>query len=141
VLDAAGALLGMSTAGPRGRGLVIPHETVERVLDPILRDGRVGRAWLGLGLQPVEVPAALREAAAQDSGLMVVGLAAGGPAELAGVLPGDILLAFDGVPVARPRGLAALLDAERIGRETELRLMRAGAVRTVRLAPASRPAA
>ena len=68
-------------------------------------------------------------------------LAAGGPAELAGVLPGDILLAFDGVPVARPRGLAALLDAERIGRETELRLMRAGAVRTVRLAPASRPAA
>ena len=141
VLDAAGALLGMSTAGPRGRGLVIPHETVERVLDPILRDGRVGRAWLGLGLQPVEVPAALREAAAQDSGLMVVGLAAGGPAELAGVLPGDILLAFDGVPVARPKGLAALLDAERIGREAELRLMRAGAVRTVRLAPASRPAA
>ena len=141
VLDAGGGLLGMSTAGPRGRALVIPHETVERVLDPILREGRVGRAWLGLGLQPVEIPAALREAAGRDSGLMVVGLAAGGPAERAGVLPGDILLAFDGVPVDRPRGLAALLGAERIGREVELRVMRAGAVSTVALTPAPRPAA
>ena len=141
VLDAAGALLGMSTAGPRGRVLVIPHETVERVLDPILRDGRIGRAWLGVGLQPVEVPAALREAAAQGSGLMVVGLAAGGPAERAGLLPGDILLAFDGVPVDRPRGLAPMLGAERVGREAELRIMRAGDVRTVAVVPALRPAA
>jgi S1-C subfamily serine protease len=141
VLDAAGGLLGMSTAGPRGRVLVIPHETVERVLDPVLREGRVGRAWLGLGLQPVEVPAALRGAAGRDSGLMVVGLASGGPAERAGVLPGDILLAFDGVSVDRPRGLAALLGGERIGKEAELRLMRAGEIRTVGVTPAPRPAA
>ena len=141
VLDAAGALLGMSTSGPRGRVLVIPHETVERVLDPVLREGRVGRAWLGVGLQPVEVPAALREAAGQASGLMVVGLSAGGPAEGAGVLPGDILLAFDGVLVDRPRGLAALLGGERIGQGAELRIMRAGAVRSVSVTPASRPAA
>ena len=141
VLDAAGGLLGMSTAGPRGRVLVIPHETVERVLDPVLREGRVGRAWLGLGLQPVEVPAALRDAAGRDSGLMVVGLASGGPSEQAGVLPGDILLAFDGVAVDRPRGLAALLGGERIGKEAELRLMRAGEIRTVGVTPAPRPAA
>ena len=141
VLDAAGGLLGMSTAGPRGRVLVIPHETVERVLDPVLREGRVGRAWLGLGLQPVEVPAALRDAAGRDSGLMVVGLASGGPSEQAGVLPGDILLAFDGVAVDRPRGLAALLGGERIGKEAELRLMRAGEVRIVGVTPAPRPAA
>ena len=68
-------------------------------------------------MPPVEVPAALRGAAGRDSGLMVVGLATGGPAERAGVLPGDILLAFDGVPVDRPRGLAALLGGERIGKE------------------------
>jgi S1-C subfamily serine protease len=141
VLDAAGALLGMSTSGPRGRVLVIPHETIERVLDPVLREGRVGRAWLGVGLQPVEVPAALREAAGQASGLMVVELAAGGPAEGAGVLPGDILLAFDGVLVDRPRGLAALLGGERIGQQAELRIMRAGAVQSVSVTPAPRPAA
>ena len=142
VLDAAGALLGMSTAGPRGRALVIPHETVERVLDPILSHGRVGRAWLGLGLQPVEVPAALREAAGgRESGLMVVELAAGGPAEKASVLPGDILLAFGGVAVDRPRGLAALLGPERIGQEAELRVLRAGEARAVAVTPAPRPAA
>jgi len=142
VLDAAGALLGMSTAGPRGRALVISHETVERVLEPILAHGRVGRAWLGIGFQPVEVPAALRAAAGgRESGLMVVGLAAGGPAEGAGVLPGDIVLDFDGVAVDRPRGLAALLGAERIGQAAEMRIMRAGEVRSIAVAPAARPAA
>lgn len=141
VLDAAGGLLGMSTSGPRGRVLVIPHETVERVLEPILAHGRVGCAWLGIGFQPVEIPAALREVAGRESGLMVVGLAAGGPAEGARVLPGDILLAFDGVPVDRPRSLAALLGVERIGRAVELRIMRAGEVRSVAVTPAARPAA
>src|SRR5713101_3051599 len=53
VVTAAGALLGMSTAGPRGRALVIPATTVERVLDPLLAAGGIDRGWRGLGLHPV----------------------------------------------------------------------------------------
>ena len=63
VLDAAGRLLGMSTAGPRQRALAIPAATIDRVLDPLLAEGRVARGWLGVGLQPVMVPDSLREAA------------------------------------------------------------------------------
>ena len=47
VVDAAGALLGMSTAGPRGRALVIPASTVDRILPPLIQTGRVARGWLG----------------------------------------------------------------------------------------------
>lgn len=141
VLDAAGALLGMSTAGPRRRALVIPAATIDRVLEPLLAEGRIARGWLGVGLQPVMVPDSLREAAGRDSGMMVVSLADGGPATTAGVLPGDIMLDLDGTPVRRARALAAAMGPERIGQSVTLRLLRAGALQTLSVVIAARPAA
>lgn len=140
VLDAAGGLLGMSTLGPRARVLAIPASTVERVLDPLLAGGGVARGWLGLGLQPVAVPAALRETAGRDAALMVVGLAPGGPAEAAGVLPGDLLLRVDEAAVTDLRAVAAAL-ADRVGQDVALHLLRGGApVRlTARVAARPRP--
>jgi len=139
VLDAAGGLLGMSTAGPRRRALVIPAATIERALDPLLAEGRIARGWLGVGLQPVTVPDSLREAAGRDSGMMVVNLAVGGPAAAAGVLPGDIMLDLDGTPVRRARALAAAMGPERIGQSVTLRLLRAGALQTLAVVIAARP--
>ena len=141
VLDPAGRLLGMSTAGPRRRTLVIPTGTIARVIDPLLAEGRIARGWLGVGLQPVAVPDSLRETAGRESGMMVVSLASGGPAELAGVLPGDVLLDLDGTPVRRMRALAAALGPERIGQRVSLRLLRAGGLQTLALTIAPRPAA
>ncbi len=140
VLDATGGLLGMATAGPRGRALVIPHQTIARVLDPLLAEGRIPRGWLGVALQPVSIPDSLRAAAGQESGLMVVSLASGGPAEGGGILPGDILLAIDGEPLRRPRAIRHVLGPERVGKESEIRLLRAGAAQTLRLVVAARPA-
>ena len=141
VLDAAGRLIGMSTGGPRGRTLVIPAATIARVLDPLLADGRIARGWLGVGLQPVVVPEGLREVASHESGMMVISLAANGPAALAGLLPGDILLDLDGAPLGRARALAAAMGPERIGSAVQVRLLRAGAVQTLSVVIAARPAA
>ncbi|HUB47244.1 MAG TPA: S1C family serine protease, partial [Acetobacteraceae bacterium] len=141
VLDSGGQLLGMSTAGPRRRALAIPAATIDRVLDPLLAEGRVARGWLGVGLQPVMVPETLRPAAGQDSGMMVMSLASGGPAAAAGVLPGDILLDLDGTPVRRMRALAAAMGPDQIGKSVALRLLRAGAVQTLAVTIAARPAA
>ncbi len=140
LIDARGALIGMATAGPRGRALVIPHATVERAVGRILTHGTVRGGWLGVGLQPVAVPAGLREAAGQESGLMVVSLAPAGPAEQAGMLPGDILLTVDGEPALRLRAIRSRLGAERVGQAVDIRLMRAGAVQSLRLTVAARPA-
>jgi len=141
VLDTAGRLLGMSTAGPRRRTLVIPTATIARVIDPLLAEGRIARGWLGVGLQPVAVPDSLRDTAGRESGMMVVSLASGGPAAQAGVLPGDILLDLDGTPVRRMRALAAALGPERIGQSVALRLLRAGALQALAVVIAPRPAA
>jgi S1-C subfamily serine protease len=137
VLDAAGRRLGFGTFGPRGRVLVIPAATVERVLPTLLQQGRVARGWLGVALQPVEVPEALQPQAGQQSGAMVMSIAAHGPAAKAGILAGDILLSVNGARGLRR--IAAELAAGGIDREAELRLIRAGALLSVQAKVEARP--
>lgn len=126
VLDATGGLLGMSTLGPRRRVLVIPAATVDRVLLPLLEGGQVPRGWLGLGLQPVSIPAGWQASAGLDAGLMVISLATPGPADEAGVLPGDILLAVDGAAAPHMRAMARVLSSRAAGTGVVLRLLRGG---------------
>ena len=140
VLTLGNRLIGMSTAGPRRRALVIPAATIDRVLGPLLTEGRVPRGWLGVGLQHVAVPERMRDAAGRDAGMMVVGLAPGSPAEQAGVLPGDIILEVDGRQTGRARGLATSLLPDRIGQPATLKLIRAGEVRMVTVTIGARPA-
>jgi S1-C subfamily serine protease len=131
VLDANGALLGMSTLGPPGEVLAIPYATIERIVPQLLRDGRVTRGWLGVALRPVAVPDALRETAGQAAGMMVMSIVEGGPAAGAGVLAGDILLTVNGASARGMRRLAAQLDEASVGMKADLRLIRGGAVLSV----------
>jgi S1-C subfamily serine protease len=139
VLSLAGGLIGMSTSGPRRRTIVIPAATIARVVEPLLADGRIPRGWLGVGLQPVAIPGQFRAETKCNSGLMVVSLAPNAPAEAAGILPGDIVLDIGGVPVDRPKALAAAMGAEHIGQPVYLRLLRAGTLNTVSVTIAERP--
>lgn len=139
VVDAAGGLLGMSTLGPRWRVLVIPIATLERALEPLLTTGRVARGWLGAAVQRVEVPDALRAAAGQPHGLIVLGVAEGGPAAGGGVLVGDILLALAGRGLAGTTRLAELLGPEAVGQQLDLRLIRAGALHDLSVTVGERP--
>ena len=107
----------------------------------LLAGGRVAQGWLGLGLQPVGIPAGLQPAAGRDAGLMVVSLASGGPAEQAGVLPGDILLEVAGEAAPHPRAVARALAGEQVGKVVPLRLLRAGAPLELQATVALRPAA
>ena len=141
VLNAAGLLLGMSTLGPRRRALVIPASTIARVVPQLLEGGRIRQGWLGVGLQPVGIPAGLQAAAGRDAGLMVVSLAAGGPAEQAGVLPGDILLDVAGAASPHPHAVARALAGDQVGKAVPLRLLRAGAPIHLAATVALRPAA
>jgi S1-C subfamily serine protease len=139
VIDAAGGLVGISTLGPRRRVLVIPTATVERVLEPLLANGRIARGWLGLAVQPVLVPEALREPAGQGRGLMILGLTRDGPAAQAGVLMGDILVTIDGAAVDGASRLAELLGPEAVGKPVQLRLIRAGNVLSMTATVGERP--
>jgi S1-C subfamily serine protease len=138
--DAAGGCLGITTFGPRRQVLVIPALTIERIVPALLRDGRIERGWLGVSLQPVLVPDALRTQAGQAAGLMVMSLVEGGPAANAGVVAGDIVLALNNVATARFRSLSRQLGAESIGRKADLRLIRGGQVLSLEATIAARGA-
>ncbi len=141
VFDAAGACLGMSTFGPRGQVIVIPTATIERIVPLLLKDGRIARGWLGVALQAVEVPDALRETTDQSSGLMVMSVVEDGPAAEAGIVAGDIILSVDGTSTHRFRKIARLFGSDSIGRNADLRLIRGGTVITVQTTIAERQGA
>jgi S1-C subfamily serine protease len=141
VFDAGGGCLGMSTFGPRGQVIAIPTATIERVVPQLAKDGRIARGWLGVALQAVAVPDALRESADQSSGLMVMSVVEGGPAAQAGIVAGDIILSVDGTPAHRFRKIARHFGADSIGRKADLRLIRSGKVMTVQTTIAERHAA
>lgn len=138
VVDAAGAMLGMSTFGPRRSVLVIPGSTVARVVQPLLDQGRVERGWLGVGVHPVALPKELGARAETGSGLMVVSIAEGSPAS-ASLLPGDILLEIAGAAVTSPRGIAAALGPETIGKSVAVKLLRGGTVIAPEVTITARP--
>jgi S1-C subfamily serine protease len=141
VFDATGGCLGMSTFGPRGQVIVIPYATLARVAPQLIKDGHVSRGWLGVALQAVVVPDALREQADQTSGMMVMSVVDGGPAAQAGMLAGDIILDVDGISTHRFRKVARHFGRDSIGRTADVRLIRGGGIITVQVTIADRRAA
>ncbi len=131
VLDHAGRLVGMAVPGPRRRVLAIPAETMARVIPVLAARGRMPRGYLGMALQPIGLPGGAR-------GLIVMGVDAGGPAARAGLVLGDILTAWDDMPLASVRDALGRLDPESIGREVLLGVLRAGAPIALRLRIAER---
>lgn len=128
LIDARGRVIGVNTSGPRRSVLTVPASTVGRVLDQLLAKGHVARGYLGVALQPVELPAATRAKSVNAStrAMLVVMVEPGSPAEAAGVAIGDIAVALDDKPLAHAAGLLEALDPERIGQAIRLRLLRGG---------------
>jgi S1-C subfamily serine protease len=143
LVEAGGRALGLNTSGlARGMALTIPGSTVDHVADQILSGGRLTRGYLGLASQPVRLPEGLRQGLnlGSDFGLVIVNVEPDGPADRAGVLLGDILVALDGAPVSEPADVLAALGPDRVGRPIAARLLRAGQPTEVTITVGSRPA-
>jgi S1-C subfamily serine protease len=139
LVDAAGRVLGINTSGlTRSAPVTVPILTVSRVADELLAKGHVSRGYAGIAVQPVEVPERLarEHALPADTALLVVAVEPGGPADRAGVLMGDVLVALEGTPLREPSDLLAGLSTRS---PVELRLVRGGAPVSVSLTPGERP--
>ncbi len=133
VVDSAAATVGIATSAlSRIAGLAVPAATVNRVLDEILSRGRVSRGYLGVGLQPVELPDHRRA-------LIVLSLESAGPASRAGVLIGDVLLTIAGKPVADTDDIQTALESHSVGQTIEVGLLRGGESKQVAVTIGERP--
>jgi S1-C subfamily serine protease len=143
LVEAGGRVLGINTSGlARATALTIPAGTVNRVATQLLSTGSVSRGFLGLAVQPVLLPEALRGRLGIEhrGGLVVVNLEADGPADRAGLLLGDIIIALENDAVSDPADLLAALGPDRVGKPAAVRVVRAGELVTVSVTVAERPA-
>jgi S1-C subfamily serine protease len=121
----------------RGLSLVIPAAIAWPVADMLARHGRIRRAFLGLGGQPIRLPESQR-AGGHGRGILIVSVSDDSPARRNGLLVGDVLLAFNGHGVEDPETLLSLLTGDLIDRPVPVEILRAGAVQTVTITLAER---
>lgn len=137
LVDCAGRLVGINSAGaspPGDQGSVglnfaIPSTLFAPLATELIDTGRVRHPTLGL-----QVAGISNEMAAQNNvspGLFVQGVEAGGPAELAGIRPGDVVTEIDGRPVRSPDDLTQAELNLQVGDTVELTVERAGTSSTV----------
>jgi len=129
LVDGKGEVLGLNTSALRGVSLSIPSSTIDRVVASILSHGRVQRGYLGVGVQPVNLPQALADEQGQETGLILISVESGSPAEAGGLTLGDTLLSVHGEPVPRLDDLLSLLTSDLVGEQVIVRILRGGGVR------------
>ena len=105
LVDTSGNLLGVNSAifsrsgGSLGIGFAIPVSTAKSVMEAIIKDGHVVRGWIGV--EPQDITTELAEAfkLRQKDGVIIAGVLKNGPADKAGIKPGDILVSIQGEPI------------------------------------------
>jgi serine protease DegQ len=132
LIDASGNLVGINTAifsrngGSMGIGFATPVSTAKNVLEQIIKNGNVTRGWIGVELAPLTPALAESFKLGTLDGAIIRGVLNDGPADRAGVKPGDVLLSIDGKPVADPQGVLNLVTMISPGSAAKMKLKRKG---------------
>jgi len=130
LVDVRGNLVGINTAiysrsgGSMGIGFAIPVSTAKMVFDQIVKSGTVTRGWIGVEVQEITPAVAESFRLGDARGTIVAGVLRGGPADRAGVKPGDLLTAINDAPVSDPQGMLNLVAALAPGSSAKMRVQR-----------------
>lgn len=134
LVEASGRVVGLNTSGlTRGASLAIPIALAWEIAGTLSKGGRIKRGFLGVRSQPVAVSASQQEALGreQGSGLLLVGVESGSPADEGGLIVGDIIVALGGKPVSDPDELLARLVGDVVGKPTPVEVLRGGQPSTI----------
>jgi len=142
VVDARGNVVGLATPRfARFGAVAVPTATIDRVTDVLLSRGHIPRGYLGVGLQPVRLPAGFLASSTRrvKTATIVLDVAPAGPAHNAGILIGDLILSIDGNEIRHPGDVHSALGPESVGRTLSVDLSRAGKAQQVHITVAERP--
>ncbi len=130
LIDASGNLVGINTAiysrsgGSLGIGFAIPVTSARQVMEQIISSGAVTRGWIGVEAQEISAELADSFKLRSSAGALIAGVVRSGPADRAGVKPGDILLAVEGKTVNNPNAMLNLITALPPGKPAQLLVLR-----------------
>ena len=134
LIDLEGRVVGINTAIAEigaGVGFAIPAEMATRIADDLIDKGTVERGWLGVGIQTLTPELAVSFNVSQVDGVLVNDVDDGAPAQRAGLMQGDIIIAFDGQTVADSKNMQRMVAETRIGKSVPLRIIRDGTYKTI----------
>ena len=129
LVDGDGHVLGINTSGfAPGASLAIPAAQAWRAARSLAQFGRVRRGFLGIRSEAVELPRGSESllGRSQKAGLLLVGVERGQPADQAGWMVGDILVAINGQPVEDHDTLMERLSGDLVGQELPVEILRGG---------------
>ncbi|MGQ4880337.1 Do family serine endopeptidase [Billgrantia sp. LNSP4103-1] len=145
LINAEGSLVGINTAifsrsgGSQGVGFAIPTRLARSILEDLVTQGRVIRGWLGIEAQEMTQDLAASFGLQTPRGVVISGVVPDGPADQAGLRPGDVLLEVDGSPILDARAAMSDIAAIEPGATLPLTLVRSGETFTVELEVGERP--
>ena len=129
LINATGQLVGINTAiisntgGSQGIGLATPVNLAIEVMRQLIDNGQVVRGWLGIEAQILPADLA-RETGLKNGGVLVAGVLQGGPADQAGLVPGDIILQVANQPVNNPQTAIEMISGIKPGTVVDIEIMR-----------------
>jgi serine protease Do len=132
LVNLAGEVVGINTAiitqsgGYEGIGLAIPSELARKVVDRLIRDGKVVRGYLGVRIDSLDTPVARKLKLVDNHGALVMGVEPGSPADKAGLKFGDVILKLANHEVASPASLRNLTAGIEVGSKVALVYSRDG---------------
>lgn len=136
LVDASGKVVGVNTSGfGPGAVLTIPTEPAWKIAHQLAEHGTVKRGYLGIRSQQVELPDAAQTTLRrkQAAGLLVLSVEKESPADLGGLMVGDIVVGFDGVPVTEHEELFVRLIGDVVGNNSAVELLRGGQLTTLQV--------
>jgi serine protease DegQ len=145
LIDTSGNLLGINaaiysqTGGSVGIGFAIPVSTAKSVMEAIIKTGHVVRGWIGIETQDITPELADSFGLGQQSGTIVAGVVRNGPADRAGLRPGDILLTVDGKRAANTNDTLNLIAQLVPGGKAKMTVMRKNRTATLDVTVGRRP--
>jgi S1-C subfamily serine protease len=130
LVDASGRVLGLnSSALGRDASIALPVSAVKPVVEALKSQGRVKRGFLGVHTQPVNLAPGLASSLKHETGLMIIGTEADGPAAKAGLMQGDVLVGLGDRSVREIDDLQAALGPGSVGKTLTVKLIRGGEVK------------
>jgi len=142
LVDAQGRVVGLNTSGAsRHWQLAVPAAAVSRVVDELLRRGRIPRAYLGVSTQPVRLPEPVRQRLNldQQTAVIVVEVQAASPAAEAGLMIGDVIVSLGATRIADPTDLKSALRPDRVGESITASVIRGGEPKDFQVIVGERP--
>ena len=146
LVNVKGELIGINTAiltvtgGYQGIGLAIPSNMAKTVMESLISKGRVIRGWLGVAMRSITPELAKELGLKEERGAFIKSVARESPAERAGIQKGDVIIEYESKKINKPYQLRNMVANTAPGKEVELKIIREGRVKTVKVTTGELPA-